>query len=48
MPKTTAHGTAAIVAEGAAVAEADPTFAAVTLQAHKYGVMDPSLVGVDR
>ena len=39
VPKTTAHGTTGIVAEGAAVAEADPTFAAVTLQAFKYGVM---------
>ena len=39
VPKTTAHGTAALVAEGATITEADPTFAAVTLQAFKYAVM---------
>ena len=39
VPTTTAHGTAALVAEGVAVSEADPTFTAVTLQAFKYGVM---------
>ena len=39
VPKTTAHGTAGIVAEGAAITESDPTFATITLQAFKYGVV---------
>lgn len=39
IPKTTAHGTAALVAEGAAIPENDPTFGQVTLDAYKYGVM---------
>ena len=39
VPKTTAHGTAGIVAEGAAISENDPTFATITLQAFKYGVV---------
>lgn len=39
VPKTTAHGTAAIVAEGGAIAEADPTFGQVTLDAYKYGIL---------
>ncbi len=38
VPKTTAHGAAAaIVAEGIAFAEADPTFGQVVLNAFKYG-----------
>lgn len=37
VPKTTAHGTAALVAEGAAFAEDDPAFGQVTLNAYKYG-----------
>lgn len=39
IPKTTAHGTAAIVAEGGAITENDPTFGQVTLDAYKYGVL---------
>lgn len=39
IPKTTAHGSAAIVAEGGAIAESDPTFGQVTLDAYKYGVL---------
>ena len=39
VPKTTAHGTAGIIAEGAVISESDPTFAAVTMQAFKYGVV---------
>ena len=37
MPRLTAFGTAAIVAEGASFAESDPTFATVTMSAHKFG-----------
>lgn len=37
VPKVTAHGTAAIVGEGTALAEADPAFGKVTLGAWKYG-----------
>lgn len=36
LPKTTAHGAAALVAENAAVAAADETFGQVTLQAFTY------------
>lgn len=36
-PKSTADGTAAIVGEGTAIAEADPQFGSVTLGAWKYG-----------
>lgn len=36
-PKVTAHGTAAIVGEGTALAEADPALGQVTLGAWKYG-----------
>ena len=39
IPKTTAHGAAALVAEGGAIAESDPTFGQVTLDAYKYGVL---------
>ena len=39
VPKTTAHGTAGIVAEGAAITESDLTFATITLQGFKYGVV---------
>jgi HK97 family phage major capsid protein len=38
-PKTTAHPTAGIVAEGGAIAEDDPTFGQVVLKAFKYGVL---------
>lgn len=38
IPKTTAHSTAALVAEGASISESDPTFAQVTLDAYKYAV----------
>lgn len=37
VPKTTAYGSAAIVAEGAAISESDPTFGQVTLKAYKFG-----------
>jgi len=37
LPKVASHGTAAIVGEGTAIAEADPSFAKVTLGAWKYG-----------
>lgn len=36
-PTVTSHGTAAIVGEGSALAEADPAFGKVTLGAYKYG-----------
>lgn len=36
-PKVTSHGTAAIVGEGTALAEADPAFGKLTLGAWKYG-----------
>lgn len=37
IPTVTAHGTAAIVGEGTALAEADAAFGQVTLGAYKYG-----------
>lgn len=37
MPKVTSHGTAAIVGEGTALAEADPAVGKLTLGAWKYG-----------
>lgn len=37
LPQVTANGTAAIVGEGTALAEADPAIGKVTLQAYKYG-----------
>lgn len=37
IPKTTAHGTGAIVAQGAAIPENDPTFGQITLNTFKYG-----------
>lgn len=37
LPVVSAHGTAAIVGEGTALAAADPAFAKVTLGAYKYG-----------
>lgn len=40
IPTTTAHPTAVLVAEGAALTENDPTFAQRTLKAYKYGVMN--------
>lgn len=39
IPKTTAHGSAAIVGEGVAIAEGDPTFGKITLSAFKYGTL---------
>ena len=36
LPTTTAHSTAALVTEGAAIGESDPTFASVTLGAYKF------------
>lgn len=39
IPKTTAHSTAVIVAEAAAIGESDPTFGKVTLNAFKYGIL---------
>lgn len=39
VPVTTAHSTAAITAEGAAITESDPAFAKRTLGAYKYGVL---------
>ncbi len=36
MPTTTAHSTAALVAEGAGIGESDPTFSSVTLAAYKF------------
>lgn len=39
IPKTTAHGGAALVTEGNAISESDPTFGQVTLNAYKYGVL---------
>jgi HK97 family phage major capsid protein len=37
LPKVTSHGTAAIVGEGTALAEADPAFNKLTLGSWKYG-----------
>ena len=37
IPKVTSHGTAAIVGEGTALAEADPAFGTARLDAFKYG-----------
>ena len=39
IPKTTAHSTAALSAQGSALFTADPAFAQATLQSYKYGVM---------
>lgn len=39
IPKTTAHSTATLTAEAAAIAESDPVFGQVTLGAFKYGVI---------
>lgn len=39
IPKTTAHSTAGIVAEAAAIPESDPTFGQVTLDAFKYAFL---------
>ncbi|MFI8593872.1 phage major capsid protein [Microbacterium sp. NPDC078428] len=39
IPKTSAHSTAAIVAEGAEIPESDPTFGKVTLGSFKYGFL---------
>jgi HK97 family phage major capsid protein len=39
VPKTTAHSTAAIITEGAAIGASDPTFGQVTLGAYKYGLL---------
>jgi len=37
VPKTTAHGTAVLLTEGAALTEGDPAFGQVTLNAYKFG-----------
>jgi HK97 family phage major capsid protein len=39
VPKTTAHSSAAIVTEGAAIAASDPTFGQTSLGAFKYGLL---------
>lgn len=39
VPKTLTHGSAALVAEAAAIPESDPTFGQATLNAYKYGVL---------
>lgn len=39
VPKTTAHSSAAIVTEGAAISASDPTFGQVSLGAYKYGTL---------
>ncbi len=39
IPKTTSYSQATIVAEGGAIAEADPQFGQVTLGAHKYAFL---------
>ncbi|MFN0028406.1 MAG: phage major capsid protein [Acidimicrobiales bacterium] len=39
VPKTTAHGTGALIAEGASITESDPVFGQVNLGAFKYGQM---------
>lgn len=39
VPKTTAHSSAAIVAEAASLAESDPSFGQVPLGAYKYGTL---------
>jgi len=39
VPRSTANSTAAIVAEGAAIGESDPTLDVVTLEAFKYAVL---------
>lgn len=38
-PKVTGHGSAAIVGEGTAIPESDPTFGQLTLGAFKYGTL---------
>lgn len=39
VPKTTAHSSAAIVTEAAAISESDPAFGQVSLGAYKYGTV---------
>lgn len=39
VPKTTAHSTAALTAEAAAISASDPTFGQVPLDAYKYAVL---------
>jgi HK97 family phage major capsid protein len=39
VPKTTAHPTAALISEGTAITESEPTFGQVTLNAFKYGIL---------
>lgn len=39
VPKTTAHSTASLVSEAAAISESDPTFGQVTLGAFKYALL---------
>lgn len=38
-PRTTSHGSAALVAEGAAIPENDPAFTQVVLKAYKFGTL---------
>jgi HK97 family phage major capsid protein len=39
IPKTTAHGGGALVAEAGTIGASDPTFGQVTMSAYKYGVL---------
>lgn len=39
VPKTTAHSTAVIVAEGGTIPTSEPTFGQATLKAYKYGLL---------
>ena len=39
VPKTTAHSSASLIAEGAAISASDPTFGQATLNAYKYAVL---------
>jgi HK97 family phage major capsid protein len=39
IPKTTAHSTAALTAQGGALPTSDPAFGLVTLSAYKYGIL---------
>lgn len=38
VPKTTAHSTATLIAEGGTITESDPAFGQVTLESFKYGI----------
>jgi len=39
VPKTTSHGSAALVGEGSAIPESDPAFGQLTLNAYKYATL---------